>query len=289
MERKESPTGPDPSRDDPDPELKGSPWYVLGRRWLRSSLAVRLTALLTLALVPLGLLAFEQTRRLEAELERVRDLNFHALTAEIARREATDLARAAGMARAFTATLAMLAASDMAACSAAARRMVERGSTDIAFVGFLPPDGVMRCTSGGAVRDFSQDPEFARRMAELGAFVSSNPSGRLSGVPVRLTKVFAYTMSGVFAAVAGICQAAQETQGDPEAGQTYELTAIAIVVIGGTNLMGGRGSVLLTLLGTLTIGYLEKILSINAVSEAGRLMLTGLIIVTAVLLQRGRK
>ena len=184
MERKESPTGPDPSRDDPDPELKGSPWYVLGRRWLRSSLAVRLTALLTLALVPLGLLAFEQTRRLEAELERVRDLNFHALTAEIARREATDLARAAGMARAFTATLAMLAASDMAACSAAARRMVERGSTDIAFVGFLPPDGVMRCTSGGAVRDFSQDPEFARRMAEPRAFVTTNTSGRMSGVPV---------------------------------------------------------------------------------------------------------
>lgn len=123
----------------------------------------------------------------------------------------------------------------------------------------------------------------------LYAIGGNEDAARLSGVPVRLAKVFAYTMSGVFAAVAGICQAAQETQGDPEAGQTYELTAIAIVVIGGTNLMGGRGSVLLTLLGTLTIGYLEKILSINAVSEAGRLMLTGLIIVTAVLLQRSRK
>ena len=70
---------------------------------------------------------------------------------------------------------------------------------------------------------------------------------------------------------------------------TYELTAIAIVVIGGTNLMGGRGSVVLTLLGTLTIGYLEKILSINAVGEASRLMLTGVIIVSAVLLQRQRR
>jgi len=123
----------------------------------------------------------------------------------------------------------------------------------------------------------------------LYAIGGNEEAARLSGVPVGWVKVLAYGMSGSFAAVAGICQAAQETQGDPEAGATYELTAIAIVVIGGTNLMGGRGSVLLTLLGTLTIGYLEKILSINAVSEASRLMLTGGIIVAAVLLQRGRK
>ena len=64
--------------------------------------------------------------------------------------------------------------------------------------------------------------------------------------------------------------------------------AIAIVVIGGTSLNGGRGGIALTLLGALTIGYLEKILSINAVGEASRLMLTGAIIVAAVLLQRGR-
>jgi ribose transport system permease protein len=108
----------------------------------------------------------------------------------------------------------------------------------------------------------------------------------LSGVRVGLMKVLAYALSGAFAAVAGICQAAQDHQGDPNAGETHELTAIAIVVIGGTSLMGGRGSVLLTLLGTLTIGYLEKVLSINAVGDASRLMLTGAIIVTAVLLQR---
>ena len=75
----------------------------------------------------------------------------------------------------------------------------------------------------------------------------------------------------------------------PEAGTGYELTAIAIVVIGGTTLTGGRGGIGLTLLGTLTIGYLEKILSINAVPEASRLMLTGAIIVVAVLAQRRRR
>jgi ribose transport system permease protein len=102
--------------------------------------------------------------------------------------------------------------------------------------------------------------------------------------------VAAYALSGLFAAIAGVCQAAQETHGDPETGLGYELDAIAMVVIGGTSLAGGRGSVVLTLVGALTIGYLQKILSINAFSTETRLMLTGAIIVGAVLFQRvGRR
>lgn len=124
---------------------------------------------------------------------------------------------------------------------------------------------------------------------QLYAIGGNEQAARLSGVPVTSAKILAYAASGLLAAVAGICQAAQEQQGDPEAGVGYELTAIAIVVIGGTTLVGGRGSIGLTLLGTLTIGYLEKILSINAVPEASRLMLTGVIIVIAVLAQKRRK
>lgn len=123
----------------------------------------------------------------------------------------------------------------------------------------------------------------------LYAIGGNEESSRLSGVPVVGTKIFAYAMSGMFAAMAGVCQAAQEQQGDPEAGTGYELIAIAMVVIGGTSLMGGRGGMGLTLLGVLTIGYLDKILSINAVPEAGRLVLTGIIIVIAVLTQRRRR
>jgi ribose transport system permease protein len=120
------------------------------------------------------------------------------------------------------------------------------------------------------------------------AIGGNEEAARLSGVPVARTKLLAYALSGMFAGIAGVCQAAQDYQGDPEAGTAYELSAIAIVVIGGTHLMGGRGGILLTLVGVLTIGYLEKILSINAVGEATRLMLTGGIILGAVLLQRGR-
>jgi ribose transport system permease protein len=121
------------------------------------------------------------------------------------------------------------------------------------------------------------------------AIGGNEDAARLSGIPIVRTKLLTYGLSGLFCAVAGICQAAQELQGDPEAGMTYELTAIAIVVIGGTNLMGGKGGIGLTFIGAMTIGYLEKILSINAVGEASRLMLTGAIIVGAVLFQKTRR
>lgn len=123
----------------------------------------------------------------------------------------------------------------------------------------------------------------------LYAIGGNEEAARLSGVSVGLMKVLAYGMSGLFCGVAGICQACQETHGDPETGMAYELSAIAMVVIGGTSLAGGQGGIWLTLIGVLTIGYLEKILSINAVGEDKRLMLTGAIIIAAVLLQKRRR
>ncbi|MBK7402031.1 MAG: ABC transporter permease [Myxococcales bacterium] len=123
---------------------------------------------------------------------------------------------------------------------------------------------------------------------QLYAVGGSLEAARLSGVPTRRVVTLAYALSGFFAAIAGICQAAQETQGDPETGVGYELDAIAMVVIGGTPLRGGKGGVGLTLIGALTIGYLQKVLSLNAFALETRLMLTGAIILGAVLFQRGR-
>ena len=110
-------------------------------------------------------------------------------------------------------------------------------------------------------------------------------AARLAGVPVTFTLLFAYAYSGVMAAIAGICQAAQETHGDPETGLGYELDAIAIVVLGGTSLMGGRGGIGLTVVGALTLGYLQKVLSLNAFSTEVRMMMTGVILIAAVLFQ----
>lgn len=130
------------------------------------------------------------------------------------------------------------------------------------------------------------------RRARVGRWIyavgGNAEAARFTGVPVGRVLTVAYALSGLFAAVAGICQAAQETHGDPETAMGYELDAIAMVVIGGTSLSGGRGGVDLTLIGVLTIGYLRKILSINAFSTETRLMLTGAIIVGAALFQRGR-
>jgi len=123
---------------------------------------------------------------------------------------------------------------------------------------------------------------------QLYAIGGNEEAARLSGILVRPVKALAYSLSGLLCAVAAMCQAAQEQQGDPETGSTYELTAIAMVVIGGTSLRGGEGSIGRTAIGILTIGYLEKILSINAVGEETRLMLTGLVIVVAVLAQHSQ-
>lgn len=110
-------------------------------------------------------------------------------------------------------------------------------------------------------------------------------AARYSGVPVATTKVLAYTISGLLAGLSGVVFAAREHQANPDGGIGYELTAIAMVVIGGTALSGGRGGVLLTVLGALTIGYLQRILDINGLDTSQQLMITGAIIVLAVLLQ----
>jgi len=128
---------------------------------------------------------------------------------------------------------------------------------------------------------------FGRHLFAVGG---NEEAARLSGVRVNTVKAAAYAISGFMSGVAGICYAATTDYGDPEAGGAYELTAIAMVVIGGTSLMGGRGGILPTLLGALIIGYIEKILSINDVEIAYRFMVEGAIIVTAVIIQQtGRR
>lgn len=127
---------------------------------------------------------------------------------------------------------------------------------------------------------------FGRYLYAIGG---NEEASRLAGVRVNINKIGAYVICGMTAAMAGVCQAAAERQGDPESGQTYELSAIAMVVIGGTTLSGGQGGVKYTLLGAFIIGCIDKILSLRGVSEAGRLMATGVIIIGAVLIQFRKK
>ncbi len=127
---------------------------------------------------------------------------------------------------------------------------------------------------------------FGRNLYAVGG---NEEAARLSGVSVFWTKTAAYSICGTMAALAGISNAARLEIGDPESGATYELDAIAAVVIGGTSLMGGRGGMFFTLVGTLIIAYINKILSINNVEESYRLLAKGIIIVLAVLIQQRKR
>ncbi|WP_308465983.1 ABC transporter permease [Rathayibacter soli] len=106
----------------------------------------------------------------------------------------------------------------------------------------------------------------------------------LSGVPVKKVKIWVYVASGVCAAIAGVILSSELTSASPTAGTTYELTAIAAVVIGGASLMGGKGNIRGTLLGAFVIGFLSDGLVIVGVSSYWQTVFTGAVIILAVLL-----
>lgn len=112
-------------------------------------------------------------------------------------------------------------------------------------------------------------------------------AARLAGVPVARVKLFAYGASGLLAGLAAVLYCARFKQGLATAGQMKELDAIAAVVIGGTSLMGGRGSILGTLVGIMIFGYLTNILNLRGVSSEMQDILKGVIIVGAAALQTG--
>lgn len=109
-------------------------------------------------------------------------------------------------------------------------------------------------------------------------------AAELSGVPVKRVKIVVYVVSGMLSAVAGLVLASQLTSAGPTAGTTYELTAIAAVVIGGAALTGGRGTVRGTMLGAFVIGFLSAGLVIIGVSSYWQTVFTGAVIVLAVLM-----
>lgn len=111
-------------------------------------------------------------------------------------------------------------------------------------------------------------------------------AARASGIRVNRVKLFAYMMCSGLAALAGIVLASRITTGQPNAGIAYELDAIAAVVIGGTSLLGGRGSIAGTVIGVLIIGVINNGLDLLNVTSYYQQIIKGVIIVGAVLLDR---
>lgn len=111
-------------------------------------------------------------------------------------------------------------------------------------------------------------------------------AARASGIRINRVKLFAYIICGGLAGLAGIVLAARITTGQPNAGIAYELDAIAAVVIGGTSLMGGRGSIAGTVIGVLIIGVINNGLDLLNVTSYYQQIIKGVIIISAVLLDR---
>lgn len=127
---------------------------------------------------------------------------------------------------------------------------------------------------------------FGRHVYAVGG---NEEASRLSGLSVDSVKIWVYTLSGAMSAMAGIILTSRLNSAQPTAGAGYELDAIAAVVLGGTSLTGGRGWIFGTLVGALLIGVLSNGLNLLGVSSFFQLVVKGIVILLAVLMDRGGK
>src|SRR4051812_13007536 len=120
---------------------------------------------------------------------------------------------------------------------------------------------------------------WGRRVYALG----DNPEAtRLMGVPVRKQLVMVYVVAGAVYGVAALLLIARTGVGDPNAGQTDNLDAITAVVLGGTSLFGGRGTIIGTLIGALIIGVVRNGLVLMGVAATYQILITGILVIVAV-------
>jgi ribose transport system permease protein len=124
---------------------------------------------------------------------------------------------------------------------------------------------------------------YGRRTVAIGG---NHEASRLAGLKVKRHTVSLYVLSGLAAGIAGVMIMARTTAGTSTHGQLYELDAIAAVVVGGTLLVGGRGTIVGTVLGVLIFSTLTNVFTQNNLSTSVQAVAKGVIIVIAVLLQQ---
>ena len=121
---------------------------------------------------------------------------------------------------------------------------------------------------------------------QIYAVGGNETAARLSGVPTGRVKLFAYVTSATLAGLGGIVMASQLKSGSPTYGTSYELYAVAAVVVGGTSLNGGEGSVIGTLVGAFIIAVINNGMNLTGVESYTQKVVLGLVILTAVMLDR---
>ena len=122
------------------------------------------------------------------------------------------------------------------------------------------------------------------------AIGGNREAARLSGVPIKKVEIAVFTISGVLSAFAGLVLCSRMYSGQPSVGSGYELDAIAACVLGGTSMSGGKGRISGTIFGAMVIGIISNGLNLIGVSSYWQLIVKGLIIACAVLLdsQKGK-
>jgi ribose transport system permease protein len=126
--------------------------------------------------------------------------------------------------------------------------------------------------------------KFGRHVCALG---DNEETVRLSGISVKAIKMKIYMITGFMSAIAGLILAARLGSGQPLAGEGWELDAIAATVVGGTDIMGGRGTIIGTLIGAFIIGIINNGLNLLNVSPYLQLVVKGAVIVGAVFVRSG--
>jgi ribose/xylose/arabinose/galactoside ABC-type transport system permease subunit len=127
---------------------------------------------------------------------------------------------------------------------------------------------------------------FGRYVYAIGG---NEEAARLAGVSVGTVKTMVYVICGALAAVAGLLLMARFSSGSPQTGVGFELNAIAAVVVGGTSLMGGRGTIVGTFFGALLIGVLNNVMNLIGIESYTQQIVLGVVIVTAVIVDELRK
>jgi ribose/xylose/arabinose/galactoside ABC-type transport system permease subunit len=122
---------------------------------------------------------------------------------------------------------------------------------------------------------------FGRHVLSVGG---NKQASYLSGLPVNRTRIGVFVISGLLAGIAAIVETSRLFIGNPNGGEGYELDAIAAVIIGGTSLFGGKGSVIGTLFGALIIRVLHNGMDFMEVSHHIKQIVIGSMIIFAVLL-----
>jgi ribose transport system permease protein len=145
-------------------------------------------------------------------------------------------------------------------------------------VGPVPLSAFVLLIAVSVVGMVLQRTAFGRHVFAIGG---DAPAAYAAGVPVRRVLVGTYALSGLLAAAAGVMLAARATVGSPTAGQGLELSAITVVVIGGTSLLGGRGRLLGTLGGVTLLSLMESSFAILQLPATLNDLIRGLVILAA--------